>query len=44
MDDVDARKRLAAAVPPNVRLVCTTLAGAGHQAVAVGGAYAKTGA
>lgn len=38
MDDADARKRLAAAVPPNVRLVCTTLAAAGHQAVTVGGA------
>ncbi len=38
MDDADARNRLAAAVPPNVRLVCTTLAAAGHQAVAVGGA------
>jgi len=37
-DDADARKRLAAAVPPNVRLVCTTLAAAGHQAVTVGGA------
>lgn len=29
---------LAAAVPPNVREVCTTLTAAGHQAVAVGGA------
>jgi len=38
MDDVDARKRLAAAVPPNVRAVCTTLTAAGHQAVTVGGA------
>jgi len=38
MDDADARKLLAAAVPPNVRTVCTTLAAAGHQAVAVGGA------
>jgi len=31
-------QRLAAAVPPNVRTVCETLAAAGHQAVAVGGA------
>ena len=38
MDDADARKALAAAVPPNVRAVCTTLAAAGHQAVTVGGA------
>ncbi len=38
MDDAAARKLLAAAVPPNVRLVCTTLAAAGHQAVTVGGA------
>jgi tRNA nucleotidyltransferase (CCA-adding enzyme) len=36
--DADARTRLAAAVPPNVRTVCETLAGAGYQAVAVGGA------
>jgi tRNA nucleotidyltransferase (CCA-adding enzyme) len=34
----DASQRLAAAVPPNVRTVCETLARAGHQAVAVGGA------
>src|SRR6185436_6433368 len=34
----DARRRLAAAVPPNVRAVCETLAAAGHQAVVVGGA------
>jgi len=33
----DARDRLAAAVPPKVREVCTTLAAAGHQAVIVGG-------
>lgn len=33
-----ARQRLAAAVPANVRAVCRTLASAGHQAVAVGGA------
>src|SRR5262245_37320269 len=31
-------ERLAAAVPPNVRAVCETLARAGHQAVTVGGA------
>ena len=31
-------ERLAAAVPANVRAVCQTLAAAGHQAVAVGGA------
>jgi tRNA nucleotidyltransferase (CCA-adding enzyme) len=36
--DPDARRRLAAAVPPNVRVVCQTLAAAGFQAVAVGGA------
>jgi tRNA nucleotidyltransferase (CCA-adding enzyme) len=34
----DATRRLAVAVPPNVRAVCQTLAMAGHQAVAVGGA------
>jgi len=38
MSDADATKRLAAAVPANVRLVCQTLAAAGYQAVAVGGA------
>jgi tRNA nucleotidyltransferase (CCA-adding enzyme) len=38
MSDAAARKRLAAAVPPNVRAVCQTLAAAGYQAVAVGGA------
>jgi tRNA nucleotidyltransferase (CCA-adding enzyme) len=37
-DDADARRRLAAAVPANVREVCATLARAGHQAVTVGGA------
>jgi len=36
--DAFARRRLAAAVPANVRAVCRTLASAGHQAVAVGGA------
>jgi tRNA nucleotidyltransferase (CCA-adding enzyme) len=36
MDDVLARLR--AAVPPNVRTVCETLAAAGHQTVTVGGA------
>jgi tRNA nucleotidyltransferase (CCA-adding enzyme) len=38
MSDADAHKRLATAVPPNVRMVCQTLAAAGYQAVAVGGA------
>ncbi|HEX3758269.1 MAG TPA: hypothetical protein VHW23_06165 [Kofleriaceae bacterium] len=38
MTDAQARQRLAAAVPANVRAVCRTLAAAGHQAVAVGGA------
>jgi tRNA nucleotidyltransferase (CCA-adding enzyme) len=38
MSELTARQRLAAAVPPNVRSVCETLARAGHQAVAVGGA------
>lgn len=38
MSDLSARQRLAAAVPPNVRTVCETLAKAGYQAVAVGGA------
>lgn len=37
-DEAGARARLAAAVPPNVREVCRTLAAAGHQAVTVGGA------
>ncbi|HEX3481777.1 MAG TPA: hypothetical protein VHT91_42485, partial [Kofleriaceae bacterium] len=36
--DALAGQRLAAAVPANVRAVCQTLASAGHQAVAVGGA------
>jgi len=34
----DALARLRAAVPPNVRAVCATLARAGHEAVTVGGA------
>src|SRR5690242_15625305 len=38
MSDPDARQRLAAAIPPNVRAVCRILAAAGHQAVTVGGA------
>jgi tRNA nucleotidyltransferase (CCA-adding enzyme) len=38
MTDDEARTLLAAAVPANVREVCATLAGAGHQAVTVGGA------
>ena len=38
MSELAARQRLAAAIPPNVRTVCETLARAGHQAVAVGGA------
>jgi tRNA nucleotidyltransferase (CCA-adding enzyme) len=38
MTDELARQRLAAAVPAHVRAVCRTLAAAGHQAVAVGGA------
>ena len=38
LSDADVRARLAAAVPANVRAVCKTLAAAGHQAVAVGGA------
>lgn len=38
MTDEEVRARLAAAVPANVRAVCETLAAAGHQAVAVGGA------
>ncbi|MGE0871772.1 MAG: CCA tRNA nucleotidyltransferase [Kofleriaceae bacterium] len=38
MDEHEVRRRLAAAVPPNVRAVCATLTAAGHQAVTVGGA------
>jgi tRNA nucleotidyltransferase (CCA-adding enzyme) len=38
MLEPEARRRLAAAVPANVRTVCETLAAAGFQAVAVGGA------
>lgn len=38
MSELEIRQRLAAAVPANVRAVCRTLAAAGHQAVAVGGA------
>jgi tRNA nucleotidyltransferase (CCA-adding enzyme) len=38
MEVAEVSKRLAAAVPANVRAVCETLAAAGHQAVAVGGA------
>ncbi|HET9625714.1 MAG TPA: hypothetical protein VFP84_30325, partial [Kofleriaceae bacterium] len=38
MSGDQAIDRLAAALPPHVRAVCQTLAGAGHQAVAVGGA------
>lgn len=38
IDDAQARARLAAAVPANVREVCATLAAAGHQSVTVGGA------
>ncbi|HEX4417289.1 MAG TPA: hypothetical protein VH165_05290 [Kofleriaceae bacterium] len=38
MSDAEPRTRLAHALPGNVRVVCQTLAGAGHQAVAVGGA------
>ncbi len=37
MAATDALERLATAVPPKVREVCTTLAEAGHQAVIVGG-------
>jgi len=37
-EDAEAEKRLAAAIPSNVRSVCQTLAAAGYQAVAVGGA------
>jgi len=36
--DPELRRRLAQAVPPNVRAVCRTLTAAGHQAVTVGGA------
>ncbi|MEJ7603373.1 MAG: hypothetical protein WKG01_36130 [Kofleriaceae bacterium] len=36
--DEPALARMRAAVPPNVRTVCETLAQAGHQAVTVGGA------
>jgi len=38
VNDAEARRQLAAAVPDNVRSVCATLTGAGHQAVTVGGA------
>lgn len=38
IDEAEARARLAAAVPENVREVCRTLSAAGHQAVTVGGA------
>ncbi len=38
MANGEAQKRLAAAVPPNVRDVCARLTDAGHQAVTVGGA------
>jgi len=38
LSDVELGQRLAAALPANVRAVCETLARAGHQAVAVGGA------
>ena len=38
IDDAQARARLAAAVPTNVREVCARLTAAGHQSVAVGGA------
>lgn len=38
LDETEARRRLAAAVPDNVRAVCATLTAAGHQAVTVGGA------
>jgi tRNA nucleotidyltransferase (CCA-adding enzyme) len=34
----DALSKLRAVVPPNVRAVCETLEGAGHEAVTVGGA------
>jgi tRNA nucleotidyltransferase (CCA-adding enzyme) len=36
--EAEARQRVAAAIPDNVRAVCRTLAGAGHEAVTVGGA------
>jgi tRNA nucleotidyltransferase (CCA-adding enzyme) len=38
MSDAEASKRLAAAIPANVRAVCQTLVAAGYQAVTVGGA------
>jgi tRNA nucleotidyltransferase (CCA-adding enzyme) len=38
MTDEEAKALLAAAVPANVRTVCSTLTAAGHQAVTVGGA------
>jgi tRNA nucleotidyltransferase (CCA-adding enzyme) len=38
MSELDPASRLAAAIPANVRTVCETLARAGYQAVAVGGA------
>lgn len=38
MGNLEANQLLAAAVPPNVREVCTVLTDAGHQAVTVGGA------
>jgi len=38
VDELEARKLLAAAVPANVREVCATLSKAGYQAVTVGGA------
>lgn len=38
MSELDPLSRLAAAIPPNVRTVCETLARAGYEAVAVGGA------
>src|SRR5262249_5865145 len=37
-DDAQARARVAAAVPANVRDVCATLVAAGYEAVTVGGA------
>ncbi|MGH2898657.1 MAG: hypothetical protein ACRDMZ_08280, partial [Solirubrobacteraceae bacterium] len=38
VSDSDPARRLAAAIPANVRAVCETLARAGYQAVTVGGA------
>lgn len=38
VDEAECLRRLAAAIPPNVREVCTRLANAGHEAVTVGGA------